>query len=635
MPRSYFEIPYEKNAFAHALCRGLGAPDIVWDPSQKKFFWPGSKPPQLLLNHFRRLAVVPDNYPEPKYVDTGFKLTDEQVRFRDSEPGGPERLLIGKAFAGATKTTTIKEYAKARPHSRFLYLAFNHVTKVEAETSFPPNTKCKTTHSMAHEWLSPELKKKVCDDLKPDAVCEALGFSPIASNLATATLVKSLLHGYCVSADSVPATEHLGHLADLMSGARWAMVDELPTLVRYTSRLWSMMIDPTHPLGLTHDAYLKLYALHEPKWDFDYLLLDESQDTNPVTEQLFFSQAARKIIVGDPHQSIYSFRKSRDILSPRASSDTPTVFLTHSFRFGQEIADLANHMLGHFKGETHRLIGRGKPAKLWRPFSTDWSLRPTGAFVSHTIISRTNASLFDAAVRAIDCIEAYEQVTNRPGPKIGFIGTSARANYSPFHTYKFGRLLDLVSLEKGEVSKIVDPFIRRFSNIRELWDLVNDEATRDADLASAIRLYNRYKGALPWLVRKIGERAADPNSPKVWIRFCTAHKSKGLEWTRVKLANDFPRLTDDTGLLPPRRIPEEEVNLLYVAVTRAKEDLEVCPRLMNFLHFSGQASMVHNQFGPVSSAVTDPSEMRRDEWITYFRRLIEKANGSKQVAAAT
>ena len=60
----------------------------------------------------------------------------------------------------------------------------------------------------------------------------------------------------------------------------------------------------------------------------------------------------------------------------------------------------------------------------------------------------------------------------------------------------------------------------------------------------------------------------------------TAHKAKGLEWARVRLASDFPSLEeldalDQDGL--PHLTPEErdqELHLLYVAVTRARQQLE-------------------------------------------------------------
>jgi len=56
------------------------------------------------------------------------------------------------------------------------------------------------------------------------------------------------------------------------------------------------------------------------------------------------------------------------------------------------------------------------------------------------------------------------------------------------------------------------------------------------------------------------------------VTITTAHKSKGLEWSVVKLANDF-KIPGD-GNVPT----QEETNILYVAASRAlhKLDLSEC-----------------------------------------------------------
>ena len=60
---------------------------------------------------------------------------------------------------------------------------------------------------------------------------------------------------------------------------------------------------------MTHAGYLKLYQLSKPclSRDFDMVLLDEAQDSNPASADVVLSQACPKILVGDSHQSIYSF----------------------------------------------------------------------------------------------------------------------------------------------------------------------------------------------------------------------------------------------------------------------------------------------------------------------------------------
>lgn len=51
--------------------------------------------------------------------------------------------------AGTGKTTTLVNYAKRRPHLRFLYVAFNKSVADEAQRRFPGNVTSKTVHSLA------------------------------------------------------------------------------------------------------------------------------------------------------------------------------------------------------------------------------------------------------------------------------------------------------------------------------------------------------------------------------------------------------------------------------------------------------------------------------------------------------
>ena len=89
--------------------------------------------------------------------------------------------------------------------------------------------------------------------------------------------------------------------------------------------------------------------------------------------------------------------------------------------------------------------------------------------------------------------------------------------------------------------------------------------------------------------------------------FTTAHKSKGLEWTTVWLLGDFDRslalkkddlrhegkkesvpLAHESFLTSISfSVPEDEKNLLYVAVTRAKKHLVVNRHVALLLHHAG------------------------------------------------
>jgi ATP-dependent exoDNAse (exonuclease V) beta subunit len=64
------------------------------------------------------------------------------------------------------------------------------------------------------------------------------------------------------------------------------------------------------------------------------------------------------------------------------------------------------------------------------------------------------------------------------------------------------------------------------------------------------------------------EKANVSSSPDILLT--TAHKSKGLEYDNVVIANDFKFGTKEV-----LEMPEQELNLLYVACTRAKKNLQL------------------------------------------------------------
>jgi F-box protein 18 (helicase) len=65
--------------------------------------------------------------------------------------------------------------------------------------------------------------------------------------------------------------------------------------------------------------------------------------------------------------------------------------------------------------------------------------------------------------------------------------------------------------------------------------------------------------------------------------FVTAHKSKGLEWDHVSLMDDFHDYYQDGKFQTSELIDPDEINLAYVATTRAKQKLDYGVSFSNFL----------------------------------------------------
>ena len=300
--------------------------------------------------------------------------------------------------------------------------------------------------------------------------------------------------------------------------------------------------DPSGALPLEHDAYLKFWHLDGARLPAgaEVLYLDEAQDANPVTLAILQAQGRPTVSVGDPWQSIYRFRGSIDALR---MIDAPRRYLSRSWRFGEGLAGVARAILAH-TSQPPAVPLRGDPGIV----TTLGPARPPCA-----VLCRTNAGLFEAAVRGRDPIHV-----------VGGLEPLARLVLGGWGLYL------------GEPAPEV-PALARFRG----WDELLEEAEegRDPELRFLVRVVAQYGRALPGLVADLRRRAV-PHPEAAGRVLATAHKAKGLEWPEVWLAPDFPTLDELDGPDPdgaPWLSAEErdqELHLLYVAATRARRRLE-------------------------------------------------------------
>lgn len=458
-------------------------------------------------------------------------------------------LLRVDAFAGTGKTTTLVGYARRRPRRNILYLAFNQSIKAEAKRKFPNHVKCFTSHGLAwwsHGVVFDEAKKLV-KGIRVHEVVDALSLDKYPQDFAlyVADAAMRMVRRFIVS-DRMELAEDLA--AGLVTPGSGLTEGDVTLLAH---KLWSMMTDPRDSrIGIEHDGYLKLFQLSRPVLDFDDILFDEYQDANPVTAQLVRAQDARKVAVGDCHQQLYSFRGAVNALE--TLKPTRTLHLTKSFRFGQGIADVANLLLSTFKNETRAIQGTEEPSHIGY-FSAN---------LPHAVIARSNATLFEEATQAI-----------ARGRNVHFVGGIGG--------YRIGDALDAYNLWTGETDRIVNPHLRSFQKFDRMMDYAG--AVDDRELKSLARLVKKHSSKIPYLVGQIraGNQEEAANADVI---LTTAHKAKGLEFLRVRLADDFVDLFDDAGKVRKLDAKEqEEINILYVAASRARHSLSPCPQLEKLL----------------------------------------------------
>ena len=114
------------------------------------------------------------------------------------------------------------------------------------------------------------------------------------------------------------------------------------------------------------------------------------------------------------------------------------------------------------------------------------------------------------------------------------------------------------------------------------------ETVDDKELKVKIKMVEKYGHKIPNLVAAIHAKSVK-NLSDADIVLTTAHKSKGLEFENVYLTDDFvdmfPKIDEETKLtIEPER---EEINLLYVAITRAEKSLSVSDKLVSWFKAVG------------------------------------------------
>jgi hypothetical protein len=486
-------------------------------------------------------------------AETALRPSPEQqaiIAARLADPGGSLRVL---AFAGSGKTTALRLLAAADP-TPVLYLAYNKSTQRDAQGRFPAHVACRTMHSLAFRAMRIfEQQHRLEHKLTGRELAEMLaiptldGLRPSFWGHCVLTTVRRFTHGTAREIDA-------GHLPPLPPGT-----DRAELVIALARKLWAKMRDPADEVPLEHDAYLKMWHLEGARLPAgaELLYVDEAQDANPVTLAILQAQRRPTVWVGDPWQSIYRFRGSVNAMRMIAAPQRP---LSRSWRFGEELAGIARAILAHTT-EPPALTFRGNPGTttLLGPV-----VRPPCA-----VLCRTNAGVFEAAIRGRDRIHI-----------VGGVEPLARLVLGGWRLYL------------GEpVSEV--PSLARFRS----WDELLEEAAeaRDPELRFLVQVIAQHGRALPGLVADLRRRAvAHPAAAERVLS--TAHKAKGLEWPRVQLADDFPRLDelhavnrDGLAHLTPEE-RDQELHLLYVAATRARQQLEPNAAVWSCCRAAGRAA---------------------------------------------
>ena len=486
------------------------------------------------------------------------KLTNEQIDIINS---------IGNikinAVAGSGKTTTVIEYAKARPKaSKILYLAFNKSVKIEAAKRFSDkgllNVKVETAHSLAYKHIVFQNQYKIrSQGYKTNEIAELLnlkGNEEKHTEYVIANHINKFIAYFCNSDKS--KVQELNYLDTVADPKAKTFVTTYYEYIVSQVRILLAKMDKGE-IEITHDFYLKKFQLSNPKLNYDYILFDEGQDASPAMLDVFLKQKATKVIVGDTHQQIYGWRFAVNSLE---KADFKTYHLSTSFRFSQDVANLAIEILNY-----KSLLSKHQPITI------------TGQGVSKDIktkatLARTNLGLL---LKAIEYITEKNTVNH-----IYFEGNISSYTYAD----EGASLYDVLNLYNNKKHLIKDQLIKAMNNLDELEDYI--KKTDDVQLAMMVEIVKEYGNKIPGIIKTLKEKHVDNNNKeKAEMIFSTVHRCKGMEYDAIQLVNDFiteEKIEKQAGDNSEHNISKlnEEINLLYVAVTRTKNRIHIPEDLM-------------------------------------------------------
>jgi DNA helicase-2/ATP-dependent DNA helicase PcrA len=343
---------------------------------------------------------------------------------------------------------------------------------------------------------------------------------------------------------------------------------------------------------------------------WDYVMVDEYQDTNPLQSKIALSLSPNIMVVGDDSQSIYAFRGAdiENILQFQTIYPDAAIFrLTENFRSHDGIVSVANNLIAAAAQKLEKVLtsNRTGVAPRWYLFADQ---RAEAAavikWIQKTAIPRPHIAVLyrsNFLSTQIDAALTAAQIPFRKVNGVKFLESKsaqdilavARCAVNPTDKIAWMRVLQLFDgVGQATAFKFLidfsgDPEIlpERFASLRTCLTALPDapRAALERIIAwyRSIEERERADAALTLLPMSEGyatlremlsELSLSDDTEEVDMRdaitLSTIHAAKGLEWEAVLVIGVY-----DGGLPSDRNDIEEERRLFYVACTRAQERL--------------------------------------------------------------
>lgn len=455
------------------------------------------------------------------------------------------------AVAGSGKTTTIVKCLELIPEDKTIYfIAFNKAIVEELKTRVPAHVNVSTFHSLGAKALYATRKSQLDDKRVYNAV------SNMRADWYAAEEDKELIDADYLARvrkltdlyrlNLVGSPEELFELAkkhgiEVMNGEAVRAMQVLSALGAsngthdFVDMIYLPAIDPSVKL---------------PK--ADYIFVDECQDLNKAQQYMLRKMMhadTRFIAVGDPHQAIYGFAgaDSDSFNNLVRMPNTVQLALSINYRSDTDIINMVHEFLPHIDIQARP----GAPAGVRKDSDSFRSIED-----GDMVLCRNTAPLVKMCLEFIrDGRKAFVKGGDIGKQLANMVVRSNAKTLDKFETHLKNELAMIYSriskknpsMEHGEI--IEEPAYAVFAGKKQVFETIIDTGMVETpyDLVSTIeRIFS---------------------DSKVGVCFSSVHKSKGLENKRVFI---IERELMPSPFAKKNWQKEQEDNLLYVAITRAK-----------------------------------------------------------------
>ena len=478
------------------------------------------------------------------------------------------------AVAGSGKTTTLVQCAQRLPilsRSRAIFVAFNKHIAEELGRRLPAGVTARTIHSLGREavqnYIKPPASWKV-DGYKYSHLARmftaSLGMNPYSPDARyLADTLQEMMHFVMVTLTDPEDRKAIQDLAVHYG----VIVENWQTVLAAIPKILSWGIMGTD----TPDKNGRQYAIEEcisydemlflptyldlPLAQYDLIYCDEAQDLSAAQREVVLRLRApggRIIFVGDPHQAIYAFAgaDSRSLQQIMDKTRAVSLPLSICYRCPTSHVALARAIVPAI--EAHSAAKEGIVADL-----------PAHHLARHVgtrdlILCRTTALLISMAFQLLEAdVPAKVHGRDIGASLVNLVDAVAKTvgfTYCRFHEF-----LELYQ------ARMVAQYKQQSCSELEIESL--------CDRVESLRSIHRRKSVqgraetLDEMKTAIQDLFSDERNVVI---LSTVHRAKGLEADNVYLLEEH--LMPHPRASRPYEI-EQEWNLRYVALTRAKEAL--------------------------------------------------------------